>query len=65
MFNPAEKPGKFNLDKEELDQWIESTKLILKPPWLQFHHDDYLSSVLVKSKEAIVRHREGVVQTNS
>ena len=62
--NLADKLGKFDIDKEQLDQWIERPKLLLKPSWLKLHHDDYLFSMLVKI-EVIARHRAGVAQTNN
>ena len=63
MFNPANKLGKFDLDKDISDLWVKHTKEILNPPWLQLPRSSFFLDLLKKSQSAINKHRAGVSLT--
>ena len=51
--NPADKLGKFDIDKDSVEKWIGLAKSVLAPKWLQQHPNDYLNKLLTKSQEKI------------
>ena len=51
--NPADKLGKFDIDKDPVDKWINLAKNVLEPKWLQQHPSTYLDKLLNKSQEKI------------
>ena len=51
--NPADKLGKFNIDSDSVDKWINLAKSMLQPKWLQQHPSTYLDKLLSKSQEKI------------
>ena len=51
--NPADKLGKFNIDNDSVDKWINLAKNVLQPKWLQQHPSTYLNKLLSKSQEKI------------
>merc|ERR1711942_179344 len=57
--NPADKLGKFNIDKEKIDKWMDLAKEVLFPPWLQAHPNSYLEKMLNKSREQIRLLKQG------
>ena len=57
--NPADKLGKFDIDKEKVDKWMDLAKEVLFPPWLQAHPNSYLEKMLNKSREQIRLLKQG------
>ena len=57
--NPADKLGKFNIDKEIVDKWMDLAKEVLFPPWLQAHPNSYLEKILNKLREQIKLLKQG------
>ena len=51
--NPADKLGKFDIDKDKVARWMELATEVLSPPWLQAHPSSYLEKMLNKSREQI------------
>merc|ERR1712002_1018686 len=51
--NPADKLGKFDINKETVDKWMELATEVLSLQWLQTHPNNYLEKLLNKSKEQI------------
>merc|ERR1711962_1304235 len=52
-FNPSDLLGKFHIDKDPVSKWMDLSKLVLQPPWLQLHPDNYLQQMLIESQEKI------------
>ena len=44
--NPADKLGKFNIDNNLVNKWINIAKNVLQPRWLQQHPSTYLNKLL-------------------
>ena len=40
--NPADKLGKFDIDKDTVEKWISLANQVLAPKWLQQHPSKYL-----------------------
>ena len=51
--NPADKLGKFYIDKDPVDKWIKLANQVLAPKWLQQHPINYLDKLLCISQEKI------------
>ena len=51
--NPADKLGKFDIDWDPVDKWINLANQVLAPKWLQKHPNNYLDKLLCVSKEKI------------
>ena len=51
--NPADKLGKFNIDKDPVEKWINLANQVLFPSWLQQHPDKYLNKLISTSKKKI------------
>ena len=51
--NPAEKLGKFDIDKDTVEKWISLANQVLKPSFLQQHPIKYLDKLIHNSKERI------------
>merc|ERR1712080_233796 len=52
-FNPADKFGKFDLDKDNVDKWMDLARQTIHLNWLQEYPDKYLHKILDASKEKI------------
>ena len=63
-YNPADKLGKFDLDKDTSDHSVKHTKAIINPPWLQLPWILFFPDLLKKSKYAINKYRAGVSLIN-
>ena len=61
--NPADKLGKFDIDKDPIDKWIKLAKHVLAPKLLQQHPKDYLDKLLSKSQEKIKSLLQGGIST--
>ena len=44
--NPADKLGKFDIDKDRVGKWIKLANHLLAPKWLQQHPRKYLDKLL-------------------
>ncbi len=51
--NPADKLGKFDIDKDPVEKWISLANQVLSPRWLQQHPSKYLDKLISTSKERI------------
>ena len=51
--NPADKLGKFDIDKDPVEKWINLANQVLFPTWLQQHPDKYLNKLISISKRKI------------
>ena len=51
--NPADKLGKFDIDKDTVEKWIGLANQVLRPDFLQQHPNRYLNRLIHKSKERI------------
>ena len=51
--NPADKLGKFDIDKHTVEKWISLANQVLVPNWLQQHPCKYLDKLIHTSKERI------------
>merc|ERR1712002_1274499 len=51
--NPADKLGKFDIEKDPVHKWVKLQKEILQPDWLQDHPRNYLHRLIKSSKEKI------------
>ena len=51
--NPADKLGKFDIDKDPVNKWINLAKNVLEPKWLQQHPSTYLDKIFNKFQEKI------------
>ena len=51
--NPADKLGKFDIDKDTVEKWIGLANQVLRPDFLQQHPNKYLNRLIHKSKERI------------
>ena len=58
-FNRADKPGKFNVDKDPVDKWTSLALEVLHPEWLQKHPKHYLHKMLKQSSEKIKEVKSG------
>ena len=57
--NSADKLGKFDIDKENVDKWMTLATEVLFPPWLQVHPNNYLEKMLNNSREQIQLLKQG------
>ena len=57
--NPADKLGKFNVDKDPVERWISLANQVLFPAWLQQHPDKFLDKLISNSKRRISLHLQG------
>ena len=62
-FNPADKLGKFDIDKDPVDKWTSLALEVLHPEWFQRHPKHYLHKMIKQSSEKSKRsirwtHRE-------
>ena len=51
-FNPADKLGKFDIDKDPVNKWTSLALEVLHPEWLQGHPKHYLHKMLRESSES-------------
>ena len=51
--NPAGKLGKFDIDKDTVEEWIALANQVLRPDLLQQHQSKYLDKLIHNSKERI------------
>ena len=51
--NPADKLGKFDINKDPVGKWISLANQVLAPRWLQQHPSSYLDKLICISKEKI------------
>ena len=51
--NPANKLGKFDINKDTVEKWISLANQVLKPSFLQQHPSKYLDKLIHNSKERI------------
>ena len=63
-YNPADKLGKFDLNKDISDLWVKHTKAIINPLWLQLPRILFFPDLLKKSKSAIKKYRAEVSLIN-
>ena len=56
IYNPPDKLGKFDLDKDSSDLWVKHTETILNSPWLQLPTNLFILALLEKSKKSIEKH---------
>ena len=45
-FNPADKLGKFDIDKDSMDKWTSLALKVLPPKWLQGYPKHYPHKML-------------------
>ena len=57
--NPADKLGKFDIDKDPVEKWISLANQVLSPTWLQQHPDKYLNKLISTSKKKIHSQLQG------
>ena len=58
-FNPADKLGKFDIDKDPVNKWTSLALKVLHPEWLQGHPKHYLHKMLKESSEIFKEVRSG------
>ena len=51
--SPADKLGKFDINKDTVEKWIGLANQVLRPDFLQQHPNKYLNRLIYKSKERI------------
>ena len=59
--NPADLISKFNIHHETVEMWIEKTKTLFAPDWLQRHPKEYIKTIVESSRVAIAKQAEGGV----
>ena len=52
-FNPADILSKYNIHQDNVEEWVEKTKWVFTPDWLQTHPRDYMESLFEQSSQAI------------
>ena len=57
--NPADRLGKFDIDKDPVERWISLTNQVLFPAWLQQHPDKFLNKLISNSKRKISLQLQG------
>ena len=57
--NPTDKLGKFDIDKDPVEKWINLALQVLSPTWLQQHPDKYLNKLISTSKKKIYSQLQG------
>merc|ERR1712115_344996 len=57
--NPADLISKFNIHHNTVEQWIQKTKKMFAPDWLQRHPKEYIKTLFESSKVAIAKQAEG------
>merc|ERR1712121_71244 len=53
VFNPADKLGKFDIERDPVQKWVKLQKEVHQPNWLQDHPKNYLHRMIKASKEKI------------
>ena len=58
-FNPADILSKYNLQQDEVVDWMKNAEMVFRPKWLQTHPKNYMKYLFEQSKHAIEKQARG------